>query len=359
MWPVTNLFLEALRKPQKRITTGTYTVPGGEPVEIRFKSGRVSLSDQNRIRRRADITVFGRTADYQAMMTPGTLFRIEHGLRMGNITETVPVFCGEVNRGRQLFGGGAGEIVLPLLDLGGWLARSDFVEPFAPSAGTTRIQAITDVVQDARPGTTVIVTATDTGTIGRNQMWTGSRWDCISDLTADGGTEAFFQPDGTFLIRNQPTLSTPSSWSPNGVLSAAARERPMERLYNTVVVRPSATDGSQTWTQQVVSITDPAHERHPDKIGVVPYFLPSPTASTAAIAQRAGQLRLSRVLGTSETLNLGLISNPALEGGDVIRVVTPQIGNEPANIFQHIVDSFAFDVMTGGMSLSTRAQEAS
>jgi hypothetical protein len=51
-----------------------------------------------------------------------------------------------------------------------------------------------------------------------------------------------------------------------------------------------------------------------------------------------------------------MISNPALEGNDAIRVVTPAVNTDPANIFQHFVDSFTLDLVSGSMNLSTRAQ---
>ena len=133
----------------------------------------------------------------------------------------------------------------------------------------------------------------------------------------------------------------------------------MDRLYNTVVVRPSTTDGSQTWTQQVVQITDTTNPRHPDKIGVVPYFWSSPTIQNAGQAITAAYTILFRVLGTTETLDLGLISNPALDGNDVIRVITPQVNQDPADIFQHFVDTFTLDLVTGSMSLGTRSQAVS
>jgi hypothetical protein len=228
-----------------------------------------------------------------------------------------------------------------------------------PSSLTTRIQAITSIVQTAKPGTSVVVTATDTGTVGTQNVWTNSAVDAITALCKDGAMDAYFQPDGSFLICDLPSVSTGSVWTASGILKSVARQRPFDRMYNTVVVQPSATDGSQTWPQQVAQITDTTNDRHPNYIGVAPYFWPSPTAGSAAAALRAADAILFRVLGSTETLALGLLSNPALDANDLIRVVVPAVNNEPADIIQHFLDSFTIDLASGAMTAATRSQPVS
>ena len=355
MWAVTPQFLEALRYPHNLISAFTYTVPGGSPVNLKVQAGTVSGDASQRIRRTAALTVYGLQADYDAMSLPGTVFHIDHGLNyLGGRVELVPVFHGEQTGGEQRIGDGT--ITLALADHAHWLARTRFLTPYAPAASTRRTQAISDIVTSGKPGTTVIITASDTGTVGSQNVWSDSRLDAITSLCKDGSMDAFFQPDGSFLISDLPTVGTASVWTVSGILESGARKRPLDKLYNTVVVRPSATDGSQTWAQQTAQITDTANPRHPDRIGVVPYFWASPTAGSAAAALGAAQSILYRVVGTTETLSLGLISNPALDTNDVIRVVTPPVNTDPAAIFSHLVDTFSLDLVGGSMQLATRAQ---
>jgi hypothetical protein len=355
MWTVSPTFLQAIQFPHKLISKFTYTVPGGAPVVLKVQSGTVSVDASQRIRRTANLTVFGLQADYDAMTTPGTLFHIDHGIDFGgSSTELVPVFQGEQTDGEQRIGDGT--IALSLADSATWLSRSRFLTPYAPVATTTRVQAISNIVTAGRPGTAVTNLSHDTGTVGSQNVWSDSRLDAITSLCKDGGTDAFFQPDGTFVIRDLPTATTASVWTASGILESGARKRPMDKMYNTVVVRPSATDGSQTWSQQTAQITDTSNPRHPNYIGVVPYFWASPTAGSAAAALTAAQSILYRVMGTTDTLSLGLISNPALDANDVIRVVTPPVNTDPANIFQHFIDTISLDLVTGSMSLGTRAQ---
>lgn len=358
MWAVSDQFLQALKAPHEIRTTLTVTPPGGSPLEVGIKSGTLRVESGSRIRRKGSLVLVGDSSVYETVAAPGAIFTIQHGLKMGNITELVPAFVGEATSPAQDFGGGT--IGLSLADNAQWLSRTRFVTPYAPTAVTTRVAAITAVVTAARPGTVVVNESTDTGTIGSAQVWSEGPLDVVADLTRDGGTEAFFRADGTFLIRNMATTLSAPVWEAKagegGTLLSAERTRDSDRMFNTVVVRPAAADGSQTWPQQTAQVTDANHPLHPSKIGTVPYFWSSPTTKTAAAALVAANRILDRVLGVTETLSLGSITNPALEANDVIRVITPPIGIEPAQIFQHFIDSYSYDLGTGAMSLATRSQ---
>lgn len=358
MWAVSEQFLQALKAPHKISSILTVTVPGGTPVTVPIKAGNIQVDSGARIRRRGSLTLRGDSSIYELVATPGAVFNISHGLVMGNVTELVPVFSGEATQPAQSFGDG--EISLTLADNANWLARTRFVTPYAPLPTTTRVAAIAAVVTTARPGTPVVNESNDSGTIGSAQVWSEGPLDVVADLTRDGGTEAYFRPDGVFVIRDQRTTLTPAVWTinsgSNGTLTAVERTRDSDRLYNMVVVRPSAADNSQKWVQQIAQVTDPNHPRYNGKIGDAPYFWSSPTAKTAGAALTAARTILDRVLGTTETLALGSIANPALEANDVIRVITPPINTEPAQVFQHFIDSFSFDLASGAMSMNTRSQ---
>lgn len=358
MYSVSSRFLTALTKPHKLVTVCTVTTPDDEILTVDLKAGSISVDGASRIRRRGTLTAVGGSDVFETITTPGALFQITHGINFGSSSELVPVFTGELLSGSQKFGDGT--IGFTVVDRAQWLSRTRFLTPYAPLSSLTRVAAITAVVQAAIPGVTVTNTSSDVGTIGSAQVWTDGPLDVISDLTRDGGTEAFFGPDGVFTIRDQATSTSTPVWTASsgdgGVLTSAERTRPIDRMFNTVVVRPAATDASQTWTQQAAQISDTSNPRHPDYVGVVPYFWSSPTLLTTADASLAAQRILDKTLGTTETLALELISNPALEANESIRVITPLINLEPAQIFQHFIDSFTLDLRTGGMSVATRSQ---
>lgn len=358
MWGLSAQFLSALKAPHKLAATLTVTAPGGSPLTVPVEAGSISVDGNARIRRTASLTVFGDNTVYDACSTPGALFRLKHGLIMGHTTELIPVLTGELaGNAQQDFGSGA--ITLSLADLGNWLTRCTFQTPYTPGA-ITRVAAITAVVLAARPGTGINNTSTDTGLVPAGLTWSTGALDVISDLSIDGGLECFFGPDGVFNIRNQQTLTSQPVWTANsgsyGVIEQAARQRPVDRLYNLVIVQPSASDGSQTWAPQTAAITDPGSPRYYTKIGVVPFVWSSPSITTAAQALAAAQRILAWMQGTDTTLSLQLLTNPGLEANDVIRVGTPSINWQPALTFQHFVDSFTFDLVSGSQQMNTRNQ---
>lgn len=361
MWGISSTFLNAIKAPHKLISSLTVTVPGGSPVTLQIKTGTLTVDSSANLRRTAQIAIYGDQTVYATVTTPGALFKLSHGLIMGNIIELIPILTGELaGVGEQILGDGT--INLGLADLSNWLTRCQFLTPYTAAVGMSRAAVISAVVTAARPGTSVIITATDTIPIASAQTWSTGPLDVITDLSKDGNLECFFQVDGSYLIRNAQTPTTSPVWTASsgtyGVIETAARQRPTDKLYNTVVVQPTSADGSQTWTQQIATITDTTHPRHYLKIGVVPKFWQSPTITSAAQAQAVAQQMLSQVLGTAETLSLSLITNPALDVNDVIRVVTPQINQQPASTFQHFIDSFTLDIVSGDMTMNTRSQVA-
>lgn len=360
MLPVTSKFLTSLGYGHRPVNSCTVTVPGGAAVDLTIVAGSVSVDPAQRIRRRVEsLELLGDSATFELVSRPGAIFRIRSGLSFSrSSSELVAVFTGEAQAPRQRFGGGT--ISLSLVDNANWLSRCKFLSPYLVAAGVGRVAAITAVVQFARPGTEVVDESGDPSVIAAQQMWTENALDVVADLTTDASLEGFFRADGVFVIRRAPTTLSPAVWSilpgRGGTLTSLDRLRPTDLYYNTVVAQPGARDGTQTWTDQVAQITDTADPLHPNYVGVVPLFLPLPTATSALQALQAAQTRLDLVRGRTESLLFGNLSNPALEAGDVIRVGSPTVNSDPAHTWQHFIDSFNFDLVSGLMSGQTRAQ---
>lgn len=356
MFPVSGRFLDAITKPHRVVTRVTATPPGGEPITVRVKSLTVSADAGAHIRRRASMECLANAEEWETISENGCLFRVEHGINFGgDDVELVPLFTGEASAATRSIAPDSGRASLRLQDLGGWIARTEFLVPKVIPVGTPRRAAIAVLVTEARPGTNIIYRNFSSGPLPTDLVFEGSRWDAIDKLASDQGVSGYFDGAGDFIIRTAPATTDQPVTTLRQFISVA-RDRPLDKLYNTVVVSPSSLDRSQTWSPQVAQITDPNHPRHPDRIGVVPYRVASPTATTAAVAGRIAATTLDRVIGTTETLALSSIVNPALEPGDVVRVVTPSINEEPADIVQHYIDSFSMDLVGGSMTLSTRSQ---
>ena len=357
MWGVSQRFLDALGKPHEITTAVTVTPPGGTATPLQVKSGAVSADASSRARRKGSLELYGTAQDFDLITTDGARLTITHGISFGADSELVPVLTGEIVDGTQELGDGT--ISFNCVDDWQWVTRARFLTPYSPNPMATRQAAIAAIIVAAKPDVVVLQIASDTGLAGV-QVWSESRSDAVNDLAAAGNMDAFFRPDGVFVIRDKPSLTTPPVWSAlagaGGVLSTASRTRPKGPMYNTVVVRGTAADGTQAWPQQVAQITDTSSPRHPSKIGVVPYFFSSPTITDAGSAYSVAVRMLDRFQGSTESLSLGIVSNPALDAQDTIRVITPQINEQPAQAFTHFIDTLDLDLLTGRMGLTTRSQ---
>lgn len=356
MWAVSPAFLQALTQTHTLTSTCTLTSPGTPSLPLTLAGGTVSVASGQLIRRTAQLQIAGGSDVWARLASPGARISVQHGVDYGGgQRELVPMILGELSSAATDLGDGL--IAVSLADLGQRLQASSFLTAYTPATTAGRIATVISAVQAAIPGITVTSTASDTSQLGTSNTWPSDRAGMIQALLTDAGAEGFFTPDGNFLIRDLPTVTNQPAWTfttgPGGTITSQTRNRPLDKLYNTVIVTPANLDSSQTWTQVVAQITDTSNPRHPNYIGVRPYTWGSPTILTLAQAQAvAGQL-LAKVQGSTESLSLGAVSNPALEAGDVIRATNPlDVG---VAIVQQLIDSFSIDLATGAMTAATRS----
>ncbi len=355
MWSVSQQFLQAIPYPHQIGTQVICTPPGGTATNLTLSSGSVSVSGSQLVRRTADLVVDGGSAIYDLLCTPGARIRVNHGIVWGRQnSELVPVITGELSQAAQQLGDGTVEF--NVADLWQKLDAEEYLTDYSPATTATRVSEMTNAVTSAISGCTVTNTSTDTGTVAVQQTWS-SRADLVSSFAVDGGTEAFFTPDGNFVIRDEPLITGTPVWAitpdEGGTLTDLQRVRPLDRLYNTIIVTPSSTDGTQTWASVVVQVTDTSDPRHPSKIGVRPYTWGAPTILTSTQAVKAATTLLNRAKGSTETLSLDALSNAALEAGDVVTVTDiTDTGDIPGS---HLIDSLQLDLISGGMSLATKS----
>ena len=353
-------FAAALNISHKRITTATVTVPGGVPVAVDFEPGAtISAASTIGPRRTASVSLAPQPGVnlYEIVSTPGALFDIFHGIDFGaGDRELIQVFHGEAASGGVNIIDG--QISLTLVDMWVRLERCRLPYPYTLSPGY-RPAIISARVTDAMPGTTVLQLAPN-GPLISTGLWDTDRTQVIKDLANDGSLDCYFDPTGTFIIRPEPIImpSAPVWTYTTGVvgnLEAASRTRPFDRLYNSVVVKP--IDDTQTWAQQTVTISDPNNPRHPDKIGVVPFYYSSPTILNVGQALSTANTFLQRVQGTTETLSIDALGNPAQEIGDTVAVQHPATDTDPGFAAAHLVDGFTLQLDTGGMDVATRSTD--
>ena len=359
MLAVSQDFRTAIPRGHQVVTVCTSTVPGGTPATLTVSAGTVNADRSQRIRRTApNIAVRGGSDLYEQLSTPGCRITVDHGFDFGGgVRELVPLIRGELSSAALQLGDGL--IQIAVADLWQGIAGADFLAPYSPAVTARRVNEIAAAVVAVYPGITVRNTATDRGTIGTAQAWT-SRADMITALANDGGSEAYFAADGAFVIRDQRQISDAVAWliktGPGGTLETLTRNRPLDRVFNTVVLEPATADPSQDWDQVVVQITDLDNPRHPARLGrVAPFRYSAPTLLTEAAAIDVATQLLTKVQGSTETLSLGAMANPALEEGDIVRVLTPIDGGN--TIVNHFLDSYSIDLVSSSMSCGTRASQ--
>lgn len=291
---------------------------------------------------------------YDLLSSEASILRVNVGFDWGGNTETTPVFTGRVSKASLSMSEASVNILAA--DYGYDIAQQTLIPAVTQTAGITRREAIAELVSAGFPGVTITDTATDTGTLISEQTWSGTRWDAIKQLATDGNMECFFAPDGRFIIRDIPTISTPVYMlrtSDGGTITSYSRERPLDKLYNAVVVKPKNTDGSQTWSQVYVEITDTASQRYKSKIGVRSIAVDN-VSGTEAEATAVANAKLLQVQGRTETVALQAIANPALELGDTVQIIAQPWLDTPATAVTHIVDSYTFNIKDWSMSIATR-----
>lgn len=356
MWTVSQDFLDSIPAGSRVVVTAELDTDG-TITTLQVVTGSVSGQDQN-VRRTFSGSFSHESLSayelYDLVSFDAAILSVSVGFDWGGVTEVVPVFMGRISRASLSMSDA--HVSVSAADFGYDLAQQKFFPALTQAASMTRRAAIAAIVADVFPGITVSDSATDTGTLLSEQTWTGSRWDAIKSLATDGNMECFFGPDGSFIIRDLPTIGTAVylfKTHEGGTITGFDRERPLDKLFNAVVVKPATTDGSQTWTPVTAEITDVTSPRHKSRIGVRPLEISSSTATSIGASTIAGE-KLLQVQGRTETVSLDSIANPALELGDTVQVVAQAWHEVPTVALTHLVDGFTFDINKWSMSLSTR-----
>jgi len=356
MWSVSDAFLRALPQSHSLAYSCTLTTPGGVSTSLLLSPGStVNAQAGQTIRRTASLQVAGGTALFKQLSAPGATVSLRYGIDFGGgSTELVPQIKGKLSKAATQLGDGL--LGVSLADDGAQIQATPFLTTYSPASTAGRIATVTAAVQGGVSGVSVSNLASDSATLGAVQTWT-SREQLIQSLLTDAGAEGFFLPDGSYRIRDLPAVTDDPVWTfttgPGGTIENLSRERPLDKLYNTVVVQPANLDASQTWTQAIAQITDTTNPRHPNYINVRPYVWQSPTIMSVTEAQAVAGKILAKLQGSTDTISLGAVSNPALEPGDVIRAITPT--DDGFEIVQHLVNAFSLDIFSGSMSLQTQS----
>jgi len=240
--------------------------------------------------------------------------------------------------------------------------RSDYVEnalferPYALRTGWRIIDALRTIIGDRYPGIQFDVQSTSMSkTEERPLMYydgvpqgdptplvvfqegssSGSPWKVCQELAARFNLQVFFGPSGLVVIRDTPTIASPLAWTytvgADAILTSASNKLSSQDVKN---IAWAFSEGSTVPDplKATAEVTTPSSVLYPGgDLGRRPSFVRFAFADQAA-AQAAANAELAKMRGGIRTLGFSAVPHPAHEGGDVVRVVVPEIGLDQTTI---------------------------
>ncbi|MFD9069139.1 DUF5047 domain-containing protein [Streptomyces lasiicapitis] len=350
MYPVSDRFLPRLAESHTPVTEVKLFLTDGTVVTLEHTGGSVPVDRGQAIRRTctvtsADVSLIPRTPTGQ-LATYGARLRIARGVDYGDGSqELVPL---GVFRLDGVEGDVAeGPVTLQGKDLSACVADDKFTEPY--KATGTVVGAITALIQRSLPDVAVISTITDAPIGARTFDIEADPWAGVQEIAAAAGAECYANADGVFVIATLPDLTTtPAVWevaaSEHGVYVSGNRAMTSDNVHNGVLARGENTEENIPPISYLATDDDPNSPTYwGGPYGRRPKFYSSSTLTTEEACAQAAGLKLKASKAPNASGDFSALPNPALEPGDVIRVIHSDATRE-----LHQVQSFSVPLDTGG-----------
>lgn len=350
MYPVSDRFLARLAESHSPVTRVQLFLTNGQVVDLDHTGGSVTVDRSSVIRRTCTITcpdpsLIPRTPADQ-LATYGARLRISRGVDYGDgSSELVPLGLfrldsvdGDVSNG---------PVNLQGKDLAAVIQDDKFTTPYKASG--TVVGAITALIQRSLPDAVISSQIADAAIGSRTYDVEADPWAGCQEIAAVAGAEVYPDADGVFRIAVLPDLSTATPvWSveatDDGVYVSANRAMTSDKVNNGVLARGENTADNVPPVSYLAVDNDtgsPTYWGGP--FGRRPLFYSSSTLTTTLACQQAATLLLAQAKAPNASGDLSSLPNPALEPGDVLRVVHEDDTKE-----LHQVASFSVPLDLGG-----------
>ena len=350
MYPVTTRFLETLVGDHVPVTEVVLFRTDGGVETLEHAGGSVPVDRGSQCRRTctvtsADVSLIPRTSTDKVSIY-GAQLRITRGVDYGNgVREMVPLGVfrvdevgGDVDEGPVTIAGKSLECVV---------ADDKFTAPYKASG--TAVGAVTALIQRSIPDAEIISLATDASIGPRTFDIEGDPWAAVTEIAAAIGAEVYCDADGVFTIAELPDLATATpvwtiSAGEGGAYVQANRGMSADGVFNGVLARGENTETNVAPVSAlVVDTTDGSPTLWGGPFGKRPMFYSSSTLTSSGACTAAATLKLRAAVAPNASADISSLPNPALEPGDVIRVVYPDGSKE-----LHQVQSFTVPLEAGG-----------
>jgi hypothetical protein len=335
MYPVSDRFLKHITESHTVVTQVQLFLTDGSVVDLPHEGGSVTVDRGQAIRRTCSVTVadpslIPRTPTDQ-LAVYGAQLRISRGVDYGDGTqELVPLGLfrldsveGDVNEG---------PVTLQGKDLAAVIQDDKLTAAFSVTG--TVVSAVTSLIQRSLPSVGIVSTISDAAIGRRTFAVEADPWAGCQEIAAVAGAEVYFSADGTPTIAVLPDLlTTPPVWEiaagEGGAYIRATRGMTSDRVCNGVLARGENTSDNVAPVSALVVDTDTSSPTYwAGPYGRRPMYYSSPTLTTVAACTNAATLKLAQAKAPNASGDISSLPNPALEPGDVIRIVHPDGSRE-------------------------------
>lgn len=329
MYPASDRFLPRLAESHTPITEVLLFKTDGQVVTIEHTGGSVAVDRGQAIRRTctvtsADVSLIPLTPADQ-LATYGARLMIRRGVEYGDgSTELVPL---GVFRLDQVSGNPAeGPVTLTGKDISVIVTDDKFTAPYQVTG--TVVGAITSLVTRSIPDAQILSSIVDAPIGARAWDADGDPWAACQEVAAAAGAECYVNSDGAFVIAELPDLLTAIPvWSveatEGGMYVKGDRSMSSDGVHNGVLAKGEGA-GAGAPVQYLAVDDDPGSPTYWDgPYGRRPTTYSSSTLTTVGACAAAANLQLRAAKAPNSKGDLSSLPNPALESGDVIRVMHP------------------------------------
>lgn len=315
-----------------RVYAAAITSASGVVDNLPVTSGSVVSDVSSQVRRTATVGIGDSAlwpADPVSILSPiGSELLIAYGVVLqADEVEYIQLIRGPITRVQRTTPttGGGDAIMVTVADRSSKVAEARFDAPTQTISGATTVSEISRLITTVLP-TVTVRDLTGSTKVAPQMELERERWsDGVEKLADSIGAECFATPDGNFVIRPEPTVASPPVWTldvgDGGVLLAEDAEYSRDLTYNRVVASGQRVDG----IPPVYAVASDTNVNSPTYIGgpfgIKTRFYASPFLTTVGQCQSAADSMLARVTGHHMNISFSTLCNPALEAGDVIRLL--------------------------------------
>ena len=380
MWPISPRFAALLADGHElAVKVEVLAGPDADPVDITpyFTDGSLDVSRQA-VRRsgtlsfadKGDGTAIIPTGPNSLLAPYGNELRIWSGLRFPDGTEEfVPVGTLRITKPVVRYP----SVTVELSDRAWVVQGARFEDSYTIPSGTNVGEAIRAGLVACFPQ--AVTNFADVSDVTGQLIYDAAAdpWDSFQQLAQGIGHQLYHDPLGTCVLAAEPDqVDVPPVWTYDGKPNASLPYDPQDwanlalydqehawdtdGVYNAVVATGESTDLAAP-VRGVAYDSDPTSPTlYGGKFGKRPLFWSSPLLLSAGQAELAARTMLQKQVGLAESLRIPAVPHPALECGDPILVVRPELGINTL----HLVDHFTLPLRAGGgaQTIDTRVRRA-